>query len=234
MLAPHDYEHDCINIVSRVVDHTPMNRYQRQQGLQNARYLWEIAYPAERFEVDLNQPTAFVMPNLSKIRNDIEKEADNQSKFFYQVSLPHFADDKFLKSVIQRYEHHLQLKTQHPHASVVPSIDVELISHAHLQHPLNYKQVTTEMFGAMLNPEKFEGLRSLGSLAHDSETGTRAVWSAAGFQFDKPGTMYRGAPPYFSAPRPAGFYANLGRLQYEVNILQVEVVNMDVTQIFYV
>ena len=37
MLSPQDYEQDCMNIVSQVVDHLPMDRYQRGRGLQNAR-----------------------------------------------------------------------------------------------------------------------------------------------------------------------------------------------------
>ena len=232
MLAPQYYEQDCMNIVSQVVDHLPMNRYQRERGLQNARYLWENAYPTEQFEVDLNQPTPFTMPFLLKIRCDIEKASYYQSKFYYQVSLPHFTDSKFLASAVERYEHHLHLKSQHPQVPMIPCIDVDLIWHAHLQHPLNYRQVTSEVFGAMLHTENHEVSRSLGTMSHDSETGTRAVWSAAGFQFDKPGTAYRGDPPHPRPPRPDGFYASLGRLQYVMNIVKVEVVNVDVTKKF--
>ena len=234
MLAPHDYEQDCMNIVSQVVDHTPMNRHQRERGLQNARYLWEDAYPAERFEVDLNQPTPFFMPYNLKIRCDIEKESYYQSSFYYQVSLPHFADNKFLASAVERYKQHLQLKRQHPNVPMVPCLDVDLIWHVHLQHPLIYKQFTTEMFGVVLNPENHEASRSMGSTVHDSETGTRAVWSAAGYQFDKPGTVYRGEPPHHRQPRADGFYVSLGRLQYTMHILKVEVVNVDVTKTFFV
>ena len=234
MLAPHDYELDCMNIVSQVVDHKPMNRYQRIQGLQNARRLWQDAYPAEPFEVDLNQPTPFFMPYVLKIRYDIEKASYYQSKFYYQVSLPHFVDTKFLAKAVERYKHHLQLKSQHQNKPMVPCLDVDLIWHAHLQHPLMYKQFTTGMFGAVWNPENQEVPSSLGSTVHDSVTDTRTAWSAAGYQFDKPGTAYRGEPPQHRPPRGDGFYASLGRLQYVIHILQVELVNMDVSKTFYV
>ena len=234
MLSPQEYEQDCLNIVTKVVDHAPMNRQQRQKGLQQARYLWEKAYPKERFEVSLNEATPFSTPYLSKIRCDIEKASHYQSKFYYQVSLPHFDDTKFLASAIERYEHHLQLKTQHPDVPLVPCIDVELIWHAHLHHPLNYQQDTTDNFGAILNPENHEGSSSLGYTGLDSEAGTRAVWSAAGFQFDKLGTVYRGEPPQPRPMRADGFYTSLGRLQYVMNILKVEVINVDVTKIFFV
>ena len=234
MLSPHDYEKDCMTIVSQVVDHKPMNRYQRNQGLQNARYLWEDAYPSEPFEVDLNQPTPFFMPYRLKIRYDIEEASYYQSKFYYQVSLPHFADTKFLASAIERYEHHLQLKRQHPNVAMIPCIDVDLIWHAHLQHPLHYKQVATDMFGAMLNNENHAPSRSLGSRAHDCELETRTVWSEGGFQFDKSGAVYRGDPPQPRPPRPDAFYASLGRLKYVVNIVQLEALNLDITKTYYV
>ena len=61
MLAPQHYEQDCLNIVSQVIDHTPMNIYQRLEGRQTARYLWEASYPREPFEVDLPQPPSFLV-----------------------------------------------------------------------------------------------------------------------------------------------------------------------------
>ena len=234
MLAPQEYEQDCMNIVSQVVDHAPMNRYQRQQGLQNARYLWEKAYPSERFEVDFSQPMPMLMPYLSNISYDLEKASYYQSKFYYQVSLPHFSDAKFLANAIERYEHYLQLKTQHPHVPRAPCMDVDLIWHAHRKHPLNYKQDMTKSFGAMLNPENHEARRSLESIEHPSDTGTRAAGSAPGFDLNKPGTAYRGDPPHPRPPRPDGLYASLGRLKYVMSILQAEVVNVDATKTFYV
>lgn len=234
LLAPRDYEQDCANLLSQVVDHKPMNRSQREQGLQNARDLWDNAYPAEPFEIDLNQPAPMTMPYYSRIGYDLEKASHNLSKFYYQVSLPHFTDAKFLASAIERYEHHLQLKSQHPYVPMVPSTDVYLVWLAHLQHHMNYKQVTAEVFGAVLNHESYVTSSTLESVDHNSDTGTRALWSAAGFQFDKPGTVYRGDPPHSGPQRPDDYYASMGRFQYTMNILQLEVVNVDVTRTLYV
>ena len=234
MLSPQDYEQDCMNIVSQVVDHLPMNRYQRERGLQNARYLWQNAYPKEWFEVDLNYPMPFTMPYGLKIRYDIGKASYNQSKFYYQVSLPHFSDIKFLESAVERYEHHLYLKSQNPQVPMVPCTDMDLIWHAHLHHPLNYKQVTSEMFGSVVYPGIYDSSLSLGLTLNDSETGTRAVSSAADFKYDKPGTLYRGEPPQPRPPRQNGFYSSLGRLRYVLRILQVELVNVDLSKKFTV
>ena len=234
MLSPEDYEQDCMNIVSQVVDHLPMNRYQRERGLQNARYLWQNAYPTEWFEVDLNYPTPFTMPYGLKIRYDIEKASYNQSKFYYQVSLPHFSDSKFLESAVERYEHHLHLKSQNPQVPMVPCTDMDLIWHAHLHHPLNYKEVTSEIFGSVVYPGIYDSSLSLGLTLDDSETGTSAVSSAAGFKYDKAGTVYRGEPPQPRPSRQNGLYSSLGRLRYVMRILQVELVNVDVNKKFAV
>ena len=201
MLTPHKYEQDCINIVSQIIDHAPMNRYQREEGVQRARYLWETSYPGEPFEVDLTEPPPFLMPYKLKICHDLEKSCYDQSKFYYQVPLPHYTDRRFLAKAVERYEHHLELKSRNPQISLVPRYDVDLIWHAHRQHPLNYKQVTTEMFGTLLQRDDNEVNYSLASTLYDCETLTRAVWEAAGLQFDKPGTMFRGEPPKDRPPR---------------------------------
>lgn len=234
MLAPHDYEQDCLSLVSQVVDHKPMIRNQREQGLQNARDVWEDAYPAERFEVDLNRIAEMPLPYRSKLGYDLEEASYYQSKFCYQVSLPHFTDNKFLTRAIERYEHHLKLKGQHPHVPVVSCVDVDLIWFSHLQHPLNYKKVTTDLFGMMPDNDNHGAIRSLESTVENMEKGTRALWSAVGLQFDPPGTQYRGDPPHHGIAKAKGFYSSMGRLQYAMNILRVEVVNADVTKDFYV
>ena len=128
MLAPYAYQEDC-----KSLDHKPMNRTQREQGLQNARPLWENAYPSEPFEVDLKDPTPLLIPYPSRISYDLERAAYVQSEFYYQVSLPHFSDSKFLTSAVKRYDHHIQLKRQHRFACTVPAcIDVDLVWYAHL------------------------------------------------------------------------------------------------------
>ena len=141
MLTPQKYEQDCMSCVSQVIDHTPMNRYQRQEGVQRARHLWEAGYPGEPFELNLTQPVPFSMPYQLKIGHELEKASYDQSRLYYQVSLPHYADRRFLAKAVERYQHHLELRSRNPQISIVPCYDVVLIWHAHKQNPLNYKQV---------------------------------------------------------------------------------------------
>ena len=235
MLTPQKYEQDCMSCVSQVIDHTPMNRYQRQEGVQRARHLWEASYPGEPFELNLTQPVPFSMPYQLKIGHELEKASYDQSRLYYQVSLPHYADRRFLAKAVERYQHHLELRSRNPQISIVPCYDVVLIWHAHKQNPLNYKQVTTEKFGTTMESNDHEANYGLapGTL-YDSEPSTRAVWEAAGLKFEKPGTMFRGESPPYRPPRPDWLYAPLARLQCVLTILKIEVLNADMTKTFHV
>lgn len=227
MLAPYNYEQDCVNCVSKVLDHVPLGGLQRQYGLEKAKYLWEKEYPDEPFEIDPNQPPN-VLTNYkkSKIRYDLEEACYRQSKFYYQVSLPHYKDVKFLEKAVERYEYHMQLKKQNPEVFAVPCYDFDLIWHVHQLHPVNYNQTTTHFLGRLLNHDDTATSRSLGSKLYDSEKDTRAVWKGADLEFAKPGAMYRGEPPDKVPPRPMWLYASLARCEYTIDILQVETFNM--------
>ena len=228
MLAPRNYEQDCINCVSKIVDHTPLGGQQRMDGLQKAKELWEREYPDEPFEIDLIQsPNVLTVYKKSKIQYDLEEACYRQSKFNYQVSLPHYKDSKFLEKAVERYEHHLQLKKQNPKVFAVPCYDFDLIWHVHQLHPVNYNRRTTQFLGRLLHHDDTATSRSPGSKLHDSEEQTRAMWEVAGLQFSKPGAMYRGEPPDPVPPRPMWLYAPIAHCEYTMDILQVETFNMD-------
>lgn len=227
MLAPHYYEQDCISSVSKIVDHVPLDPLQRKGGLEKAKYLWEREYPDEPFEINLDQPLDVLkVYKKSKIQYDLEEACYRQSKFCYQVSLPHFRDTKFLQKAVDRYEHHLQLKKRNPKVFFVQCYDFDLIWHVHQLHPVSYKQTTTHFLGRLLHHDDTPTSRSPGSKLNDSEMETRASWKAAGLQFSKPGAMYRGDPPNPSPPTPMWLYAPLAHSEYTVDILQVETFNM--------
>ena len=235
MLTPQKYEQDCMSCVSQVIDHTPMNKYQRQEGVQRARHLWEASYPGEPFEVNLTQPVPYLMPYKLKICHDLEKASYDHSRFYYQVSLPHYADRGFLAKAVERYQHYLELRNRNPQISIVPYYDVVLIWHVHRQHPFNYKQVTTETFGTMLESNDHEANYGLApSTLYDSEPSTGAVWEAAGLKFYKAGATFRGEPPPYRPLRPDWLYMPLARLEYVLTILKIQVLNADVTKTFYV
>ena len=227
MLAPYHYEQDCMRIVSKLIDHTPLKNDQREEGMTRAQRRWKKLYPMEPFEVDLTQPPAVSVEYKSKIKYNLEDACYRQSKFYYQVSLPHYDDGEFLRKAVERYEHHLLLKKQHPEVFMVPCYDVDLVWHAHQLHPLNYKETTSELLGRTLHHDDEATDRNPGSKLYDSEMKTRAVWEAAGLRFAKPGAMYRGDPPDPKPPRAKWLYAQLARSEYMVEIQKIEAENLD-------
>ena len=220
MLAPSYYEQDCLHIISTVLDHTPLNTIQRHFALQLPRDHWYKEFPGEPFEVDLTKAPTVLTEYRSRIQYNLEEACYRQFKFYYQVSLPHFSDDLFLKSATERYEHHLQLTRLHPDVSMVPGYDVHLIWHAHQLHPLNYKQTTTEFLGKPLHQDVTG--RTPRSNLYDTEMKTRSLWEAAGLRLEKAGTIYRGDPPDPSPPAPKWLYTLLACQEYSCEIQEVE------------
>ena len=104
MLSPVSYQRDCNEIVATLVDHKILVGEQRDKGLVKARALWEKLYPEEPFEVDLTAPVCDAPDFQSRIEYDIEAACARQRVFNYQVSLPHFADKRFLTEAVKRYK----------------------------------------------------------------------------------------------------------------------------------
>ena len=71
MLSPVNYERDCNEIVSILLDHKILSGEQRQKGLVKAKALWEKLYPGEPFEVDLTAAADNAQDFKSRIEYDI-------------------------------------------------------------------------------------------------------------------------------------------------------------------
>lgn len=227
MLAPFYYEQDCLNIVSTVLDHAPLNSTQRNLSLQSTRDRWRKTYPEEPFEVDLAKPPTVLRVYRSRIQYNLEEACHRQFKFYYQVSLPHYRDDFFLRGAVKRYEHHLLLKRLHPDVFMVPCYDFDLIWHAHQLHPLNYTQATKAWLGKPLHHDDSATGRTPGSKLYDAEMKTRSTWETAGLCFPKAGAMYRGDPPDPRLPTPTSLYAPLALSEYVCEIRRIQASNLN-------
>ena len=222
MLSPISYERDCHEIVSTLVNHKILVGKQRDKGLEKARILWTKAYPGEPFEVELNYPVFDVPSFKSKIHYDIAQACSRQRVFYYQVSLPHYGDEKFLKNAAERYKHHLLLKQKDPKAFLVPCYDFDLIWHAHQVQPIIYRKDTLQILGKVLKHDDSVNDRRPGSKLTVSHHQTREKWSLSGEKFGLNGAMFRGEPP-----RQLHFvsvdYSSLESNQYTVQLVSLEV-----------
>ena len=194
MLAPYYYETDCLALVNTTVQHDLAEDQQR--GLATTRRLWEERY-SEPFIVDSQSELDRRLPRYrTRCSYDIEAAVARQKVFYYQVSLPHYRDNKFLDTAVHRYKKFLFLKRRNPNAFLVPCYDVDLAWHAHQIRPDVYKKDTTAFLGRMFNHDDNVGDRSPNSKLSEGDKDTRQLWKAAfGEYFAISGAMYRGEPP---------------------------------------
>ena len=224
MLSPINYEKDCNEIVSTLVDHRILVGEKRKRGLEKAMVLWKELYPTEPFEVDLTAPVSNAPGFTSRIQYDIAEACSRQRTFYYQVSLPHYGDEWFLAKALERYKQHLKFKQQNPDMFFVPCYDFDLIWHAHQVHPLIYKNDTTEILGRVLNHDDSVNDRRPGSKLTTSEAATRKKWKEAGQEFAVNGAMFRGEPPLVTSTQVEPVdYTWLGTHEYSVFLTGLEI-----------
>ena len=78
----------------------------------------------------------------SKINYDLKKASARQFEFFYNVSLPHFKHQAYLKIALDRYKKFLYLKKLNPSTLVVPCYTIDLMWHTHQLYPQFYSNDT--------------------------------------------------------------------------------------------
>ena len=227
MLAPQYYQKDCYNILSKVLDHSPLDRTQRDRAQHAVEGIWRQTYPDEPFHVDLTKSPTTVTSYQSKIQYNLEEACSRQFKFNYQVSLPHYRDELFLKRAFERYEHFLRLTRLHPDVFMVPCYDFDLIWHTHQLYPVRYNQTTKQLVGKLLHHDDTEKDRAPGSKLYDSEMKSRDLCEAEGLSFYKLGAMYRGEQPDPIPSRPRWLYAQLARSEYTCEIQDIEALGFE-------
>ncbi|RUS76067.1 hypothetical protein EGW08_016171, partial [Elysia chlorotica] len=132
----------------------------------------------------------------SALSYDLASAVSRQRMFYYQVSLPHYRDEKFLNNALMRYRKFLFLKSHNPAVFLVPCYDSDLMWHTHMLHPFFYKDDTEAYVGSLLHHDDSVNDRSSGSKLSLSEAKTRNLWRKVfGEKFSHFGAMYRGEPP---------------------------------------
>ena len=195
MLSPRAYERDCEEIVQQVVNHTLRSKTDYGKALTKSRELWvERFHNREPFCIDYSDETAHAYE--SKITYNIIEAASRQRVFYYQVSLPHYRDIKFLDASLERYKKFLHLKQELPDEFIVPCYDIDLIWHSHQLNPRAYKADMMQHIGHLFNHDDTVTDRSEGSKLYNADKSTREHWrNIYNESFATFGAMYRGPPP---------------------------------------
>ena len=133
----------------------------------------------------------------SKITYDIKSAAVRQASFYYQVSLNHYRDEAFMRDAFKRYKMYLLLKKENKSTFLCPCYDIDLVWHTHQVHPLLYQRDTNSILGFVLKHDDSVNDRAEGSKLNNADEVTRALWlKRFSVPFARPGSMFRGNPPY--------------------------------------
>jgi len=209
MLAPRHYERDCLQLVGKVVGHRVRLAEQLAERRLATADVWRQKYPQEPFDVTDASPSAAAGPYQRLSSYDLSAAVRRQSKFFYNVSLPHYRDDVFLQQAVARYRKFLLLKLRHRDALLVPTYDIDLVWHTHQLHPLVYKHDTARLMGRMLNHDDNLNDRDPDSPLLSAYVRTKQLWRQAYREhYALTGAMYRGERPHGRLADDTGLAGN--------------------------
>ncbi len=197
ILAPRLYHADCTRLcgTANAPDHKLHTPAAVQQAKFEAKQIWDTMYPTEPFDVDFsNIPQD--LQYTPQVSYNLLEATQRQHSFFYQVSLPHYQDERFLKTAIERYRQFIRLKRHYPREFLVPTYDVDWVWHTHMLSPAGYKKDTEAYFGSLLHHDDTSVDRSPGSRLSIADARTKELW-LENYQkhFSSPGCMYRGENP---------------------------------------
>lgn len=194
LLCPRAYFEDCMAIVGKHINHKIFSLQNRQKNLQKTKTLWCQVHGQENFEIfGMNSEDIKTEEYRSKLSYDLLAAVARQSAFYYQVSLPHYRNEAFLRNGSHRYYKFLYLKSKHPESFLVPCYDIDLIWHTHQLHPVIYKADTERILGKLYNHDDTVTDRSVKSKLTRADFQTRELWkNAFGCHFAHTGAMYRG------------------------------------------
>eukprot|EP00892_Ulva_mutabilis_P001219 jgi/Ulvmu1/11098/UM070_0013.1 len=154
-------------------------------------------------QAELSLPTGPYTPAAlppSQLSHDLAAAAARQSTFFYQVSLPHYRDTAFLTAAVARYNTFLRIRGSNPGAKLCPTYDMNLVWHAHMAMPLQYKADTEARVGLHLPHDDSINDRTPGAELRALQAATERLLDEAGAQFFQPGGMFRGTPAPLMQP----------------------------------
>jgi hypothetical protein len=197
LLCPVTYNKDCEKLFGKMINHRLYRFHDRAHALKRSKHLWDAKYENEPFEVDLTEEKMLEASSKieldSDISYDLESAVSRQGNFYYNVSLPHYLDKRFLTLAVQRYQKFLFLRKNSYKLFIVPCYDQDLMWHTHQLHPFAYKEDTIRLLGKVLFHDDTTVDRSPNSKLTLSTIDTRRLWQEMYHEdFNTPGAMYRG------------------------------------------
>ena len=206
MLSPKQYIEDCDKLVGMIINHEiydiASKDYKQKQQISEAMWLKSFGSSEPYYSTyDAFLPDA-AESYIQRSSYDLLQATKRQAGFFYNVSLPHFRDKKFLETSFSRYEKFLLLMKNNPSEFFVPCYDIDLIWRTHLMETLAYHSDCTALNGKLINRDdtvNFLGTNfDQNSNIKTSFAKTSVIWEAAyGEKYEIYGTLCRGQCPSY-------------------------------------
>ena len=196
MLSPVDYIDDMKVIVEQVLNTRPRSEADICHFFQYSKNIWENF---SKTIYDYRSDTSVQQIYKSKIKYDLKSASLKQKGFVYQVSLPHFENEEFLRVGLERYKKFLYLSKLHPDVPFVTCFLIEIMIRTHQFHPFEYKNDTKRIFSEKVVTN--EDYCYNGDESHNSNIFfiTRKLWQELFHEeFLMPGAMFRGYPKTLS------------------------------------
>lgn len=143
MLCPHQYVMDCENLIGCVPDHAFTDS---QEARTRGQQLWTEMNKGESYDVSDLKTSNF----QSKCEAQLEKLAEQEVDYFYNVALPHMGNTIFLTDAMYRYQKFLWLKMNDSDLDLIPVFDIDLVWRSHMMRPVAYGKDCESIFGEVL------------------------------------------------------------------------------------
>eukprot|EP00271_Cylindrocystis_brebissonii_P020139 TRINITY_DN653_c0_g1_i1.p1 TRINITY_DN653_c0_g1~~TRINITY_DN653_c0_g1_i1.p1 ORF type:complete len:1019 (-),score=176.43 TRINITY_DN653_c0_g1_i1:385-3441(-) len=138
-----------------------------------------------------------------KIDHDLGWRLRVQSIFYYNVSEPHFLDERFIACAVERYKGFLHMmrytvptnKQDGTKYFLVPTYDIDLLWHTHQRFPNAYARDTVAIVGKVIRHEEEEN-RTEGQRLAEGFSFSQVLWEKLfGTTYIRAGTLYCGKSP---------------------------------------
>lgn len=143
MLLVGHYTAYCRERFGRLIPHVlHVSTTEAKAARDHTADIWHMKYRTEPFELDVTSLIEQSKLPPSRLGEVMGLALQQQAFFFYQVSLPHYRDKKFLQSAVDRYKMFLFAEKFIVGSCTDTPCDIELVWRIHALHPQDYVRDT--------------------------------------------------------------------------------------------
>uniref|UniRef100_A0A914CAN7 Uncharacterized protein n=1 Tax=Acrobeloides nanus TaxID=290746 RepID=A0A914CAN7_9BILA len=166
MLRPLEYRKDCIEMVGKIVDHKSFTKEELvdKNRRKVAMEAWNKFDPNKTYDFGLVEHHDYEM----KSSYDLLSAAFRQQQFMKKIiTMECFFHENDIRQAVSRYQKFLFILKNTNGYNCVPTIDIDLVWHAHQLHPLGYAIDCKKIVEKIINHD--DSVRELSHKAAETE-----------------------------------------------------------------